>query len=429
MSRDELDDGLLDKVMERAFSERRRVKGKHASFAIREVRDEGSQTTSLRILTKVGREVFIDETPLQDSPSADILGEELERAMARAPAGAECTGLTSESSVPMHRLWRALKAKHARMFCQGDPSLGLRLVIKEVRERIGWLKPLAASANEMVAKLLRHHRSIGELVEGSCSGIWSRISDSLDIISPDESLLDSEGKAQRPKELTAADMKRALVVLEPLVDALSHLESQASAISDVYHLYHSLPKSVDAMDDCISHQEKAIIKECINKQWAELYSDAYGVSYLLDPRYLGDGMDEDTSWKISDFISYKFPYHCSSTERCASAELTDFLNTYRDAREENPHRLDQFAKAHPKDRFPQTTVYEFWKGMSGQRWNHLREIALVVFSLCTTSEIHDDAPIFNLGNGSETEPKLRYCQYNLRQLAQKRKREGLQEES
>jgi hypothetical protein len=43
----------------------------------------------------------------------------------------------------------------------------------------------------------------------------------------------------------------------------------------------------------------------LNKLYKEsfdfMYSDAHGVSYILDPRYIGDGMCQQVSNKIEDF--------------------------------------------------------------------------------------------------------------------------------
>jgi hypothetical protein len=33
-----------------------------------------------------------------------------------------------------------------------------------------------------------------------------------------------------------------------------------------------------------------------------MYGDAHGVDYILDPRYIGDGMSQQVSNKIEDFI-------------------------------------------------------------------------------------------------------------------------------
>ena len=437
ISRKEIEGSLLDKAAERALSERGMLKAKHVSFAIH---NSGSLARGAAFLTKIDREVFVDQMSAQNSEDADAMRDELEQVIGRAPIGAECAGLTTDSDSAMQSLWALVKSSHPRMFCQGDAALALRRVVEEVVGRIKWLRPLTAAAADLIGMVLRHHRALGLLTEKETtldSKLWAQISEWL-ASSPLGSPLDADGGDghevdQRHRDSHYQHILKAVRVLQPFVAAITHLESHAAVISDVFHLFQSLPKTIDDLENSVSREEKSLIKECIQKQWSLLYSDAHGVSHLLDPRYLGDGMDEDTTWKVTDFIAYKFPYNCSATDRCASAELTDFLNTFRDARESNPRRLDQFLKAQPTDSFPQTTVYEFWRGMNSQRWAHLREIALIVFSLCATSSIKLDDELGGRGfrggaiSSEEEEQKASFCRHNLRQISHKRKRDDLEE--
>ena len=424
-SRKEMEGSLLDKVAERALSERGLLKAKHVSFALHST---GALPRGPLFLTKIDREVFIDEMPTMNSEDADAWRNGLEVVIGRAPIGAECAGLTTDSDVAMQRLWSAVRSSHPRMFCQGDAAFALRRVVDEVVGRIKWLRPLAAAATDLVAMMLRHHRALGLLLEKSEADseprLWAQVSEWLASSHLGSSLdMDSGGGNEvdpRHRDSNAQQILKAIKALQPMVAAISHLESHAAVISDVFHLFHSVPNTIDAMEsDSVTREDKAVIKECLHKQWSLLCSDAHLVSYSLDPRYLGDGMDEESTWKATDFVAYKFPYNCAATDRCASSELTDFLNTFRDARESNPRRLDQFLKAQPTDRFPQTTVYEFWRGMNSQRWTHLREIALMVFALCPTSSFQYDE-VHSLGEEAQ---KMRICRHNLRQISHKRKRD------
>ena len=238
------------------------------------------------------------------------------------------------------------------------------------------------------------------------------------------------------KDPLCYDIKKAITIYEPFVKAILHFESDATPISDVYHVFNALSKNVDTLNSTITTEEKAVINLCIKERWNFLFAMSYGISYLLDPRYLGDAMDEATFESVFDYISFKYPYKCSGADRSASAELTDFLNKFKDAREEKPHKLNIFTKAKPADRYPQVTLYEYWKSMNDDRWAHLKEIALMVFSLCTTSASCERS-FSNQGHVhsklrnrllDERVQKLLFCYHNLRQLAQKRKRDHAEED-
>ena len=48
------------------------------------------------------------------------------------------------------------------------------------------------------------------------------------------------------------------------------------------------------------------MKKLSKERFDFTYGDAHGVGYILDPRYIGDGMSQQVSNKIEDFI-FAFP--------------------------------------------------------------------------------------------------------------------------
>jgi hypothetical protein len=56
----------------------------------------------------------------------------------------------------------------------------------------------------------------------------------------------------------------------------------------------------------VEADKKAYLVELVRKRFDFMYGDAHGVAYLLDPRYLGDGMLRTLRKEIENFIC-KFP--------------------------------------------------------------------------------------------------------------------------
>jgi hypothetical protein len=48
--------------------------------------------------------------------------------------------------------------------------------------------------------------------------------------------------------------------------------------------------------------EKSYLDELIHSRCDFIYGDAHGVAYLLDPRYMGDGMSFNLEDELEEFI-------------------------------------------------------------------------------------------------------------------------------
>ncbi|KAG6949645.1 hypothetical protein JG687_00014731, partial [Phytophthora cactorum] len=100
----------------------------------------------------------------------------------------------------------------------------------------------------------------------------------------------------------------------------------------------------------------AVITTVLRERFDFVYGDAHGVSYLLDPRYVGKDMDNDTREAVVDFIA----------NGCAVSDASDQLV------------LDK-----------RIGVREFWSGVHG--YPLLQNVANVVFASACSSA----APVRN----------------------------------
>ncbi len=155
-----------------------------------------------------------------------------------------------------------------------------------------------------------------------------------------------------------------------------------------------------------------------------MYGDAHGISFLLDPRYMGEKMSHTDKDKIIDFVTETFPYTCAGAKFSARTEWMRWKRHIEDTKELYPHRLKNLDPSNQE-----ISLYDWWRDQPDE-FAHLKEIALVVFSMPVSSAscertfsswsfIHnklrtrlDDARVI----------KLVYVYVNMQQLDNKRKR-------
>ncbi|KAE8894866.1 hypothetical protein PF003_g21103 [Phytophthora fragariae] len=132
-----------------------------------------------------------------------------------------------------------------------------------------------------------------------------------------------EKKAKRSMThnvITAPDfvprLKRAIALLSVLSAAQKGYERSSRPISDVYRMFIELPQKYRDMRMPIG--ELGVISWILDERFDFVYGAAHGVSYLLDPRYGGEGMEDDTREKVVEFIAN---WHGPELEDDASAEV------------------------------------------------------------------------------------------------------------
>ena len=101
------------------------------------------------------------------------------------------------------------------------------------------------------------------------------------------------------------DLRKAINTLNPICKEILKFESDACLVSDVYHSFEVLKKGISVHKP----DEVALtILEQINHHWDFMCADSHGISYVLDPRYLGELIDFTVREQVEGFIcdSYQF---------------------------------------------------------------------------------------------------------------------------
>jgi hypothetical protein len=80
------------------------------------------------------------------------------------------------------------------------------------------------------------------------------------------------------------------------------LEGDGVPVSEIYHCLKIDLKLAFESLDCLVEGEKHYLLGLLESRMEFLYGDAFGVAYLLDPRYLGDGMSTQERKKVEDSL-------------------------------------------------------------------------------------------------------------------------------
>ena len=208
----------------------------------------------------------------------------------------------------------------------------------------------------------------------------------------DREFTEAGGRDQRIKRLKVkeiiceptfvSDLTHCVKILEPINKLITQFQGDYVPISDVFHSFVQLPKEYELVKPLI---QKKFILEKISERWDFIYGDAHGVGYLLDPRYLGEHMDEDLKENVSTFIREfreEDKQEPSSEERRAilTKQLTEFL-VYASAQKKNRSTSFLMLLAPPPNR---VSILDYWTTV-GMRWPVLQGIAQRVFQVVCSS--------------------------------------------
>jgi hypothetical protein len=79
-------------------------------------------------------------------------------------------------------------------------------------------------------------------------------------------------------------------ILKPIDIAITYYQSDSVPISDVFATFsNGLPKSISALTT-ITDEERSYMLKLNQHRFEFMYGDAHGIGYVLDPRYVGEGM-------------------------------------------------------------------------------------------------------------------------------------------
>ena len=100
------------------------------------------------------------------------------------------------------------------------------------------------------------------------------------------------------------NLKKCLRILEPIDRLIVYFQSDAVPVSDVYDSFLKLPSQFETteMKAFLDTDEIQYLQKLARSQFEFMYGDAHAIGYLLDPRYMGEGLELNHKEELEEFI-------------------------------------------------------------------------------------------------------------------------------
>jgi len=356
------------------------------------------------------------------------ISDDIERVIAKYPH-THFAGAVTDNTSANKGAWEILKGRHPTMFFHGCVSHGLHLLVKDIfaatkTKKAGHLEPtypdgypfeemlqLAVDCKDLVKFFNNHHAMKAKLKQmqhaekltalalpaptrwGTLQHCFQSILDSeriiYTIVGERNFIVGSrkqKEERQRLKDIVVKDdfvnnVKKALKILEPIDEQIVKFQSDAVPVSEVVTAFNQLPIKFAEMTDRLTSAEIKYLQELTAARYSLIYGDAHGIGYLLDPRFIGEGLPADNRRALEDLlISIPENDATASTEE-RKMMLYDNLTKYVIAavREKNEKTI-RFKMLDNKRKTP----LQYWQS-DGTAWPELQKIALRVFSMSAST--------------------------------------------
>lgn len=361
--------------------------------------------------------------------SAEWIASDLDRVMQKYP-DTSFAGAVTDNTSANKAAWEIMKINHPSMFFHGCVSHGLHLMVKDIfaatkTKKSGQSEPtypdgypfetmlqLATDCKDVV-KFVNNHHAIKtkvtkmQMVEKlhalalPAPTRWGTLQQCLRTILDSEHIIHgivnerdfiSGTKKQKEDRLRIKNiviagnfvgtLKKALKILVEIDKLIVKFQSDNVPVSEVFSSFNELPRVFAQMNTDLSAAEIKYLGELAASRFQFMYGDAHGIAYLLDPRFVGDGLSADDRRDLEDLLVAKPEDDASvalNDER--KMLLLDQLTQYVIAalREKNASSI-RYKMLQTKRKTP----LQFWQS-DGAVWPDLQKIALKVFTMATSS--------------------------------------------
>jgi hypothetical protein len=334
--------------------------------------------------------------------------------------GLKVCGAVTDNTSTNKLAWKHLQAKYPKMFFQGCACHGLHLLIKVVfaatKAKRGrsvadypdgypfeYLLGFTKHCKDVVSFFSYHHqikaRLVAEQTAKKTQGLvqpaptrWGSLKACFDSLLKSESILHGivtsrdfipennrlKSSAQHVYDIVTdinfiSNLQKSLAILEPIDNAIKCFEGDGVPVSEVYRCLKIHLKVTYESLDCLQERERQYLLQLLESRMEFLYGDAIGMAYVLDPRYLGDGMSAEERKKVEDCL---FEFEPEQRE-LMFMEYTAYMIQASNERDEGDFRFIMLMKQ-------SKTILQYWM-IEGKQYPVLRSVALKVFGMVTSS--------------------------------------------
>lgn len=377
---------------------------------------------------------FLESEKIADDSLYDsiLIADDIKRVM--APIISNVSGVVTGSTEYHSRAWEMLKAEYPTKFFYGCISHALHLAIMDIfgpeksvendPRRMTLQLPMDFPFQDLVeftnscnlllsfftsyqysakfkmfdAQLLNTMKSFANssptMAWGSLGARFRVLSQAEDIIQTivsDPDFMTSAPLNQRATRQAIKDfvlsinwkitLDKAITILTPIELILYKFQDDRAPISEVYFESKHLLTDFDAVFG-LSTVELEYIKKVVTERWQYVLSEAHGLAFLLDPRYIGKSMTREYREQIEELI-FNFPETDSDmgvNEERKRAILSEYTEYVMYAKNQRANRTFKWEMLEKGTRSP----LQFWM-TDADDWPHLKSLALTLFSLAPSS--------------------------------------------
>jgi hypothetical protein len=377
-----------------------------------------------------GRTLFLESVPTgQQGHDAEFIAKDITRVI-KGNSKTTFAGVVTDNTSANKKAWKTLKETFPSTYFQGCNTHGLHLLVKDV---FGATKTRKAGSNtptfpdgykfealqvfvdgcrDVVKFFRNHHAPKAQLqslqtTTGACalaragSTRWGSIQAML------QSLLDSErhlreavtagdfiqGTAPQ-KEQTSVyaivtddgfveSLKKSLAILRAIDRLIVKYQSDKVPISELTPDFNGLPVEFAKLlrDNVITDEEQVCLCTLAARRYNFMYGEAYGLSYLLDPRFLGETMSWQTRCDLENLLVNTPADDTTPVDdrrkELVSLEYARFKIAAEKEREQNSPQFRTLAKL-------EMTPLQWWLA-DGSDYPLLKPIATKLFSMATST--------------------------------------------
>jgi hypothetical protein len=170
-----------------------------------------------------------------------------------------------------------------------------------------------------------------------------------------------------------------LEILRPIDKLTVKYQSDSCAISEILPDFHQLPRDFEKLskEGNLTNNEFHRLAEAARQRFQFMYGKAHGLSYFLDPRFIGYGLSEENRKELEDILVKVPADYTKSVDDTRRENLymqfTDFFISDECERKSNSFRFKIL-------RDKRKTPLQYWQA-DGVAWPLLQDIAIKLFAM------------------------------------------------
>ena len=197
-----------------------------------------------------------------------------------------------------------------------------------------------------------------------------------------------QAECQKVKDIITSnqfivELKQAFIILDPLDRLIVKYQSDKVYIPEVIPDFHALPNEFKMLlgSHIITQSEFEYLVSIAHSQFLFMYGMSHGLSYLLDPHLLGEGLPPDSHHDLETAL-FETPVNnvTPSSNKTKEIIYMQYKNFVITATREKT--IDSFCYKMLKK--GSTSVLQYWL-VDGKSWLEVQKIVIKLFSMATSS--------------------------------------------